>query len=255
MTAKERLNTILYRIENHGQVEVKALAVEFRVTEDLIRKDLKKLEKMDLIDRVHGGAERKTKKFETSGILYRLSVNEKGKVAIAEKAYELLRSGDHVFLDTSSTSGHIAHVIQNGPKELTVITDMLYVMTCLSGAPHVRLIAIGGNYTPYSGGFSGLDSAAQIKRFKVDVAFVSCRSVDLDQGALYEGFSDIGETKRLILNTASTKVVATQYSKLSNKGVYHFYDLSDIDWLITDEALSDSQMQVLSQWQVQFKIN
>lgn len=250
MTARERLNTILNRIESHGQVEVKALAIEFRVTEDLIRKDLKKLEKLQLIDRVHGGAERKTKKFETSGILYRLSVNEQAKITIARRAYGLLKSGDHVFLDTSSTSGHIAHEIKNGKKELTVITDMLYNMTCLSQAPHVNLIAVGGNYNAYTGGFSGLESVEQIKRIKVDYAFISCRSIDLTTGGIYEGFSDIGHTKRSILETAATKVVATQHDKLYNRGVFKFYDLRDLNWLITEGHFSESEKLLLDQWDI-----
>lgn len=250
MLAKERLNTIIKLLEDEGTVQVKHLAKKFNVTEDLIRKDLKKLEKLGLIDRVHGGAERREKKFELSTIQHRMAHRAAHKKIIAEKAYNFIESGEHIFLDTSSTSAHIADCIAEGEKQVTVITDMLYILTRLSGLKHVTVIAIGGTYNRYTGGFHGHFSLETIRRFALDRAFVSCRSIDVVRGAVFEGFMDIAETKRAILDTARVKVVATQCLKFENQGVFEFYDLAAIDVIICEAPLEGVVSDVLKQLKV-----
>ena len=55
MRAQERLKEIYAKVQKYGTVHVKTLAIEYRVSEDLIRKDLRKLENEGLLDRVYGG--------------------------------------------------------------------------------------------------------------------------------------------------------------------------------------------------------
>lgn len=250
MRAAERLEAIMFKLEKEGRVCVKSLAIEHRVTDDLIRKDLKKLEKQGLLDRVYGGAERKNKKFETSSIAYRMQSNESSKIEIAKLALTLISSGDHIFLDTSSTSAHIAQAIASSDLEVTVVTDMLYVMTCLSNCEKVTLIAIGGPYNPYTGGFQSQNGVGQIGQFRLDKAFVSCRAVDIMTGDLLEGFIDIGMTKQAILKTAKTKILATQSSKFSNSGVFKFFGLEGLDWIVTDKAFSNEQEEKLDFYKI-----
>ena len=132
MKVNERQQDIMKRISRQGSVLVKELALIYRVTEDLVRKDLKKLEEHGLLDRVYGGAERKTNKFEASGIHYRLQLDGPEKKIIAEQAMTLIANGDYIFLDTSSTSAQIASLLVDSQKEVTVITDMLVIMQLLA---------------------------------------------------------------------------------------------------------------------------
>lgn len=241
MKVNERQQDILKRIARQGSVLVKELAHVYRVTEDLIRKDLNKLEAEGLLDRVHGGAERKTNKFEASSIHYRLQLDSPEKKAIAEQAMTLIANGDYIFLDTSSTSAQIAARLATSGKEVTVITDMLAILQLLSDIEGITLIAIGGQYNAYTGGFSGHEALRQIGQYTVDKAFISCRSVSLEDGCLIEGFIDIGNTKRAILDIARHKIVATQARKYRSSGIYRFYRLADIDTVILDHPLSEDQ--------------
>ena len=83
MRANDRLNEIVKLLNKQGRVHVKSLSEMFEVTEDLIRKDLKKLEEKDLIDRIYGGAERKSKKFDASNVKYRMNIHKDEKNIIA----------------------------------------------------------------------------------------------------------------------------------------------------------------------------
>lgn len=245
MKVNERQEDILKRLSRQGSVLVKELAHVYRVTEDLIRKDLKKLEDQGLLDRVYGGAERKTNKFEASGIHYRMQLDSPEKKSIAQGAMSLIQKGDYIFLDTSSTSAHIAMALATSGLELTVITDMLAIMNLLCDIEGITLIGIGGQYNPYTGGFTGQEALRQIAQYTVDKAFISCRSVSLEDGFLIEGFMEIGNTKRAILDIGRHKIVATQALKYRSSGLYRFYAISDLDAVITDKPLSDKQRDQL----------
>lgn len=250
MRAQERVNEIYAKVQKYGTVHVKTLAIEYRVSEDLIRKDLKKLEKEGLLDRVYGGAERKNNKFESSSIHSRLESDVQAKVAIALKAVRCIEPLDYVFLDTSSTSVFIAKALGESGKEVTVITDMLEIMQIASGYESLNLIAIGGNFNAYTGGFSGQTAIDQIKCYAVDKAFVSCRSVDIDGGCLLEGFVDIGHSKKAILDIARKRYISTQTTKYRSSGVYKFYKLENIDFLITEKPLSDVQVEKIGPYEL-----
>ncbi len=250
MKVNERQQDILNRLARHGSVLVKELAITYRVTEDLIRKDLKKLEEQGLLDRVYGGAERKTNKFEASSIHYRLQLDAPEKKIIAEQAMTLIVNGDYIYLDTSSTSAHIASLLAKSGKEITVITDMLAIMDLLSDVEGITLIAIGGQFNPYTGGFSGHEALRQISQYTVDKAFISCRSVSLVDGYLIEGFIDIGNTKRAILDIARQRIVATQALKYRSSGLYRFYKVKDLDVVIVDCPLKPEDQTALEAFDV-----
>lgn len=251
MTASERLSDIRQRVEKQGTVLVKTLAIEYRVTEDLIRKDLKKLEKLDVVDRIYGGAERKKNKFQASTFGYRLESHVEEKEKIATKAVKLIRPGNYIFLDTSSTSYYIAKYIALAEIEVTVITDMLAIVVLLSDYKSIKLISIGGEYDAYTGGFFGPVASSQIHKYKTDLAFISCKSISVKEGYLLEGFAEIGNQKKIILDNASKKVLATQKSKYNDSGVYRFYELKEIDIIITEDSL---EMNVVEQLK-ELKIN
>src|SRR4051794_27441086 len=56
MYAEERQSAIVARARNAGRVDVTALAEEFAVTTETVRRDLTVLERHGLLRRVHGGA-------------------------------------------------------------------------------------------------------------------------------------------------------------------------------------------------------
>ena len=56
MQLSERQTEILHRARANGRVEVEALAADFAVTTQTIRRDLNELSQNGLLARVHGGA-------------------------------------------------------------------------------------------------------------------------------------------------------------------------------------------------------
>ncbi|OJV65892.1 MAG: hypothetical protein BGO41_08125 [Clostridiales bacterium 38-18] len=243
MTASARLKEITEQIEKLGTVQVKVLAKHYHVTEDLIRKDLRKLEQIGVADRVYGGAERKNNKFQNASAPYRLESDSVEKESIAKKAIQLINEMDYVYFDTSSTSYFTAVELAKSGKQVTVITDMLAIMKVISEYGNIKLIGIGGDFDYYTGGVLGASSISQIQTFHVDIAFVSCKSIHLDKSALLEGFVEIGHQKKAILDIARIKVALLMQVKFRETGVFQFYDARKLDYIVTEAELSETEMK------------
>lgn len=243
MTASERLKEITEQIEKLGTVQVKVLAKYYHVTEDLIRKDLRKLERLGIADRVYGGAERKKNKFQNASVPYRLESYSEEKTIIAKKALQLVNEMDYVYFDTSSTSYFTAVELAKSGKQVTVITDMLAIMKDLSEYTNIKLIGVGGDFDYYTGGFLGASSINQIRSFHVDIAFISCKSIYLEKNALLEGFVEIGHQKRTILDIARIKVALLMHLKFRETGVFQFYDAKNLDYIVTETEVTDAELK------------
>jgi DeoR/GlpR family transcriptional regulator of sugar metabolism len=252
MRAKERLNEIVKILNKQGRVHVKDLSLKFDVTEDLIRKDLKKLEEEDLIDRIYGGAERKSKKFDASNIKYRMNLHKEKKEILTGKAMALIENGDTLFLDTSSTCATLAMALSKSHLEVTVITNMLEIVRILEDNNNIRIILLGGLYDRQIGGFVGHEVIEEIKSYYVDIAFISCMSVDLEKGVLLSSTKDIGLTKKAMLDHARRSICMVESRKFNHNGLLKFYNLKDLDLFILDHKVQDNERSVFLEADIKY---
>jgi len=251
MRASERLNEIVKILNKQGRVHVKDLSLMFDVTEDLIRKDLKKLEEQDLIDRIYGGAERKTKKFDVSNVKYRMNINKDEKEIIARKADALINNGDVIYLDTSTTTATLAEILAKGNKELTVITNMLEVIRILESNNDIISILIGGLYNRKIGGFVGQEAVERMKDYYVDKAFISCMGADLQDGVLVSSTKEIGLSKTAVLNQARRKILLLETRKFQHEGMVKFYDIKDMDVIVSERSFTLVESERLNKLKVE----
>ena len=97
---------------------------------------------------------------------------------IAEKCSQHIQSGDSIFLDGSTTCWFVARQLAN--KNLTVLTTSLQIATILAASPTISLILIGGAFSPKSMAFLGDNACRALSNYYVDKAFISCRSVSME---------------------------------------------------------------------------
>jgi hypothetical protein len=104
MLAIERRNLIIEKLNAEGKVIVSSLSREFSVTEETIRRDIEKLSLEGLAIKTHGGAISNVT--QTSDLPYNLrkKSNIELKQRIAEKVASMIKDGDKLMLDASSTA-------------------------------------------------------------------------------------------------------------------------------------------------------
>lgn len=235
MFAKERLDKIIDIITKDGKVIVKELSETFNVSEDAIRKDLKYLEKKGALERTYGGAILRKHIPQYIRVEERVNKNTDAKRKIADKAFSLLKDGEIIFLDISSTNIILAEKIANSDLKLTVMSNSIDILHTLCRNPKIQIISPGGILYQSMGGFVGSAAIDAISKYKVQRAFIGSCGVDLELGSINTFNVEDGNTKKAIIKSGKEVILVMENEKFFYDGIYKFADIDEINMIITDE--------------------
>lgn len=246
MLAVERRNKIEQIINKNKSVLVVELAKQFEVTTETIRGDLEKLEKQGILVRTYGGATLVDTSEIELAITERDMVNFEGKQNIARYASELIKDGETIFLDSSTSSWHLARYIKE-KKGITVITNAEKIVNELSGCEHVYVVCVGGELTSKNMSYVGRVAEKTIKEnYYANRCFFSCRGVTLGRG-LVDSNEGEAEIKKAMLSCSESAIFLCDKNKIGKIGVPRISDLNGIDYFITDAELTDEWRQELAE--------
>lgn len=238
MLAVERRNKIEEIIAKDRSVLVVELAKKFDVTTETIRGDLEKLERKGVLVRTYGGATIVESTDADMDYAARATVNAQGKQRIASYAAELIKNGETIFLDGSTSCLYVARAIKD-KKGLTVITNAERVVSELAVCDNIKVVCIGGNLVPKNMSYCGRVAEETIRRnYYANKLFFSCRGATILRG-LSEASEEEAELKKAMLERSETAIFLCDYTKLGKLGVPAISELNMIDTMITDIKLSE----------------
>jgi DeoR family fructose operon transcriptional repressor len=235
----ERQEEILALIRQARRVSVTSLAEHFAVVGETIRRDLADLENRGLIRRVHGGAipvERVT--FEPP-IEDRHDLMRPEKERIALAALAELPSEGAAFIEAGSTNTFLAAVLPVDCS-LTVVTNGGYIASTLARHPNLTVLAVGGRVRSRS--LACVDDWAldTLSKLRVTVAFLGANGVSVENGLTTPDPAEAA-VKRAMLSIAQYTVLLADHSKIGAVSLLRYGELDQIDTLITDSGLAESQ--------------
>ncbi|WP_027634462.1 DeoR/GlpR family DNA-binding transcription regulator [Clostridium hydrogeniformans] len=234
MFAKEREEKILTILNDEGRVNVKNLSETFSVTEDCIRKDLKKLESMGKLKRVYGGAIPLRQKYLCTDVVKRNTENLHSKEIISKKALSLLNNKDMIFLDTSSTNLVFAKLLSETNLSITVVTNMIDIVLALKNHRTIKIICTGGSYVNDINGFSGSETINFINQYLFTKAFLGVAGINLFEGYLTDADIEDGNTKKAIIKNSKEIYIVMENKKFSYDSFHKFAFINDINGIITE---------------------
>ena len=135
-----RRDVILGRLAHGQSVVAAALALEFEVSEDAIRRDLRALAAEGRCRRVYGGALPLSKAMAPMSA--RMEEARDRKQALARKAVSLVKPGQFVFLDSGSTNLALVSCLPDD-FELTIATNSIDIAAAALRRSDLRLIMVG----------------------------------------------------------------------------------------------------------------
>ncbi len=232
MLAIERRNAILARLSMEGKVVVSDLAKEFSVTEETIRRDLEKLDNDGVAKKTYGGAV-KVENFNTDLPFHvRKQSNVQSKQKIATLIADMIKDGDYIMLDASSTALNVVKAILP-LKKITIITNSIEILLELCNKPDWTVISTGG--TLKEGGLSlvGYQAERMVEGFHVDMAVCSCKGIDIENGVTDSNERD-SEIKKAFFASATRKVLAVDSSKFNKVSFVKVCGVNDVDTIVTD---------------------
>ncbi|MHC1681555.1 MAG: DeoR/GlpR family DNA-binding transcription regulator [Clostridiaceae bacterium] len=245
----ERHKHILDQIERDGKVLVKDLSEQFKVSESMIRKDLRVLEKNNLLQRTYGGAINIKRSITNAETFFkRVEKDVDLKDIIAKKAYDLIKDGDTIFLDPSTISYLLTKLLIQKPKKITLITNMVEISTLLHHDLNMQVIFIGGDYNTFVGGNIGSHAIEQIKLYRVTKAFIGCSGIDLSDGTVSAGISEDAGTKKAIMSISKELYLLATNERFNLYGIFNFSNITDFHGIITETSPNNSTQSLLEQY-------
>jgi len=234
MTPNPRQAQLLAEVRNRGSVSVEALAEQFDVTLQTVRRDVKLLADAGLLARFHGGVRVPSSTTENIEYLQRQMLNEGAKQRIARRVAAAVPMGCSLIINIGTTTEAIARELLRH-RGLRVITNNLNVAAILSDNPDCEVIVAGGIVRSRDRGIVGELTVDFIKQFKVDIGLIGISGIEAD-GTLRD--YDYREVKvaRAIIEHSREVWVGADHSKFNRPAMVEVARIDQIDTLFTDAA-------------------
>ena len=243
MLAIERRSEILTKLQQEGKVLVNDLSKFYQVTEETIRRDLEKLEIEGIVKKTYGGAVLA----ETLNIdlpyYVRKQTNVQSKENIASKIAELIKDGDHIMLDASSTAVYVIKKIKQ-LKNITIVTNSIEIMLELADVNGWKVFSTGGAMKEGALALVGHQAEEMIDRFHVDKAIISCKGIDQEFGITDSNEPDV-EIKRHMVKAAKQVILAVDSSKFDKISFVRMGTFDQVNTVVTNMEPSQEWKDVL----------
>jgi DeoR/GlpR family transcriptional regulator of sugar metabolism len=167
-------------------IAVGDLALQFGVSPETIRRDIRALEEAGGLRRVHGGAAPAGAVDLTARrpVVERLGVEREAKTLAARAALPLFEDGMNVFLGGSSTMLLLAEALaQQGPA-LSVTTNMIDIATMLAANGRCKVTLLGGVVNAATRTLTGANTLEALDRQVFDLAVCGASAIDPVHGVL-----------------------------------------------------------------------
>lgn len=250
MFVEERQQKILELLHENQKVKVKELSQMFKVTEDCIRKDLASMEGRHLLKRAYGGAVLAESQHpgHTNAVSSRKEKNLKEKQRIAKKAVKLIKDGDVVFLDTSTTNLELAREIIRTKRQVTVVSCMLDIANVFAAGGSTGFILLGGEFNRSQIGFLGNLTLSMMENFRFDLCFMGVVGADVMENAITTYVPEDGAMKQSAISKSRRSYLMMETKKFDFQANYVFADFTQIDGVICETEPSEQVRSALKEF-------
>ncbi|UYB51595.1 DeoR/GlpR family DNA-binding transcription regulator [Xanthomonas sp. AM6] len=241
-TSQRRLQ-ISELVRQHGSVQVSALAQQFGVSLQTVRKDLRYLAERGVMARAYGGG------IDSSAVNAvpaephydaKRTVHLEEKRRIGRRAAAMVQPGNTIAIDSGTTAIQLAEALPD--IEVTVVTNDFGVLTALSPKTHINLVMLGGELRRKNMAFYGGLTVEALDALHVDLLFLGVDGFDLERG-ITTHYEPEAMLNRKMVEAARAVVAITDSSKFGKICLHRIIPVSGLDALITDTGAPEDVAQ------------
>lgn len=235
---QQRQSRIVQHLRQKQLASVTELAQRFHVTPATIRRDLEALEEQGCLKRFFGGVEYILPQNEY--VQYQIDRPDTlaAKTAIAKRAAQMIKNGDMVFLNSSSTTQFIldhmdnlqAGVITNNPRAIDNTVP-----------EYVDLILTGGEIYGNKQSLVGEFAQDTIRKVVASICFLGVSGIS-EAGTTNSTVQEVAVNRCMIAQTAGPKVVVADGTKIGVRQYFMDFSLDMITHLITDTSADPREL-------------
>lgn len=235
MAFKERESAILEYLQEKKEATVAELCRAFFVSEPTMRRDLLALHGAGKILRTHGGAVYRGEPGENLPQLVREREHGSAKALIAKRCLSLIKDGDTVMLDASSTAFELLKLL-SAKHSIVVITNSAGAAPALAETK-VKAFVTGGELAKGTYALVGSQAEAFIRSFNADICFFSVRRLT-KEGLLTDNAIAENAVRRAMLSRAKKSVLMLDSQKLGEPCMNTLCTLDEVTSVVSECDIS-----------------
>ncbi len=233
MSQKIRREQILQILKERGFVTVRQLTELLDYSSATVNRDLNAMQVLGLVKRSYGGVEAANEK-NLPPLPQRQVYMKKEKRRLAAEAAKLIRDGDTLFLDGSTTVQYLCPFLSE-KKELRVITNNMRLATEL-GEYDMDVICLGGRLCERPHVLYSEETVENAMRYCVDKMFFSVDQITAN-GYVNDGLYLL---YRVMLKNSREAYLMTNRNKVVDRLEHTLCDFSALRGVISDIDFSDA---------------
>jgi DeoR/GlpR family transcriptional regulator of sugar metabolism len=201
------------------------------VHEATVRRDLTEIEHEGLVKRTHGGVTIEQWTHNEASFNERTGHQLEQKVRIGKLAASMVQDGDHIIIDSGTTTLHIARSLTHR-SNITVVTNDMNVAAELRDAPGVKVILTGGELYPSSYMLNGMFTDHVLGSLHVQKAFIGIPAIHPKYGLMHPE-AQLVPTKQNMIKAAHEIIVVADDSKIGKLSLHTVAPIEQMNTLIT----------------------
>ncbi|MBD0382274.1 DeoR/GlpR family DNA-binding transcription regulator [Paenibacillus sedimenti] len=241
MLAAERKQRIIDYVRQYSTASVNTLAKQFSVHEATIRRDLMEIEQEGLLKRTHGGVIVEQWTHDEPSFNERSSQNLDQKMRIGKLAASLVEDGDHIIIDSGTTTLHIAKNLVHR-SNITVVTNDMNVAAELRDATRIKVILTGGELYPHSYMLNGMFTDHVLRSLHTSKVFIGTPALHPQHGLMHPE-AQLVPAKQGMIRAAQEVIVVTDDTKIGKLSLHTVAPNSSIHTLITGREATEDQIK------------
>jgi DeoR family glycerol-3-phosphate regulon repressor len=223
---------IVKMVDEKGFATLESLALHFEVSTQSIRRDIIQLDRLNLLQRFHGGAGPSDTKVRLGYVEKRIRATE-AKARIGKAAAALVPKGATVFLDVGTTVEALAQELRAERSPVRVFTPSLATGMILAGAPDIELHVFAGTVRGADGSLAGATTVAGVSAIRFDIAFIGFSGFDEDGTVMDYDLEKIA-VKQAAIRRAEQAIILGDRSKFERPAIAQIAPLCEVSKLVSD---------------------
>jgi DeoR/GlpR family transcriptional regulator of sugar metabolism len=170
----------------------------------------------------------------------RRNVNVDLKKQIAQRALSLVKDGDCIFLDNSTSVFYLAEQLaRSSMKNIIVISNSAFISDLFLNTKDIDFVSTGGVLNKDLNCYVGNHSLNVISDFNTDKFFLSCSAVSIPNGLSDIYLPDEQVIKRRMHEKSKETILLADSTKLGTTSVIKWFDVAEMNTIVTDDRISE----------------
>jgi len=240
MLAEERFESILKLLDEQGAVSVSELTQLLKTSESTIRRDLTELNRLGLVNKVHGGATTSNVNYKTKDedLEYRQALYKDEKIRIAKYCAALINDKDFVFLDAGSTVGLMIDYLKT--TTAVFVTNAIDHAHKLATNGH-KVHILNGELKSSTEAVVGSETVECLEKYNFTKGFFGANGISLKAGFTTPESNEALVKKKALSKCREKYIVcdASKFNQISSVTFCSFKDATIITNKIEDSAYTN----------------